>query len=71
MLVIQDPGRLSVQGNGFSFKSGKTGKTLAIKGSNIESLEWMRVARGYEVKVIEKDGNICKFDGFKESVSPS
>lgn len=30
----------------------------------------MRAARGYEVKIIEKDGAITKFGGFKESVSP-
>ena len=29
----------------------------------------MRVARGYEVKVIAKDGTVTKFGGFKETVS--
>ena len=26
------------------------------------------MARGYEVKVFTKDGNVTKFEGFKESV---
>ena len=55
--------------DGFVFKSGKTGKSLHVKESDIGSLHWLRAARGYEVKVITKDGNIVKFDGFRESVS--
>ena len=31
-------------------------------------VEWMRVARGHEVKIFTKDGNVTKFAGFKESV---
>ena len=42
---------------------------LQIKEADIDGLEWLRAARGYEVKVMMQDGNIAKFDGFKESVS--
>lgn len=68
-LQPQDPGRLKVQADGFVFKSSKTGKVLQIKEADIESLEWLRAARGHEVKVMMQDGNVAKFDGFKESVS--
>ena len=59
-----------MQPDGIYFKSSRTGKTLQIKASDIEDLEWLRVARGYEVKVIY-GGDVAKFDGFKESVSLS
>ena len=41
---------------------------MHIKEEAIESAEWLRAARGYEVKVLMEDGDIAKFDGFKESV---
>lgn len=36
--------------------------------SDIKSLGWMRVAKGYELKVFLQNGKIVKFDGFKEAV---
>lgn len=47
----------------------KSGRMFQIRESDIDQLEWMRVARGYEVKVLSKDGAITKFGGFKETVS--
>ena len=58
-----------MQEDGVHFKSTKTGKTLFIRHVDISDIEWMRVARGFEVKLFTVDGRIQKFDGFKESVS--
>lgn len=65
----QDLGKLKILVDGFHFKSAKTGKTLHVKESDIDELEWLRVARGYEVKVIKQDGTVTLLDGFKDSVS--
>ena len=65
----QDPGKLRVQDDGVHFKSTKTGKTLLVRHVDVVEIEWLRVAKGYEVKLITVDGQIRKFDGFKESVS--
>ena len=51
------------------FKSTKTGKTLFVRHVDLSEVEWLRVAKGFEVKLITVDGQIRKFDGFKESVS--
>ena len=51
------------------FKSVKTGKTLLIRHVDVVDIEWLRVAKGYEMKLVTVDGQIRKFDGFKESVS--
>ena len=51
------------------FKSVKSGKVFQVREGDIDVMEWMRVARGYEVKVMSKDGSITKFGGFKETVS--
>ena len=66
-LLIQDPGKLKLQADGIHFKSSKTSKIVHIKEAEIESGEWLRAARGYEMKVLMSDG-VAKFDGFKESV---
>ena len=68
-LFLKDPGKLKIQPDGFYFKSSKSGKAFHVSDADLDIVEWMRVARGHEVKVFTKDGNITKFAGFKESVS--
>ena len=67
-LHIQDPGKLKIQPDGFYFKSGKSGKAFHVSDADLDVVEWMRVARGHEIKIFTKDGNVTKFAGFKESV---
>ncbi|KAL5477341.1 hypothetical protein EMCRGX_G024130 [Ephydatia muelleri] len=62
-----DLGRLKIQSNGIFFKSSKSGEIVQINDTDVSNLEWMRVARGYEVKVVSNNGSVTKFDGFKES----
>ena len=54
---------------GIVFKSTKTGKVESIAVDDIEATHWMRVARGFGMKVVMKNGQMMKFDGFKEIVS--
>lgn len=51
------------------FKSVKSGKVFQIRDSDINEIEWLRAARGYEVKIVLKDGSVTLFGGFKETVS--
>ena len=46
----------------------KSGKVFQVRDSDINIVEWMRAARGYELKVLSHDGSVTKFSGFKESV---
>ena len=52
-----------------SFKSTASGRHVQVKHSDIDTAEWLRVAKGFELKVMSREGNVFKFDGFKESVS--
>lgn len=52
-----------------AFKSSGSGRLVQVKHSEIDVTEWMRVARGYEVKVMSREGDVYKFNGFQESVS--
>ena len=64
----QDPGRVRIQEEGIFYKSSRTGKTFQVRESEFSTFEWMRAARGYEVKIVNRDGAVTKFAGFKESV---
>ena len=67
-LWFQDPSELKIQTDGLLFKSSKMSEVLYIGKSDIESIEWFKGAQGYGMKVIKQDGNLVKFDGFKEMV---
>ena len=54
---------------GVVFKSQKTGKVDQITANDIETVHWLKVARGFGLKIVLKDGTHFRFDGFQESVS--
>jgi structure-specific recognition protein 1 len=62
-------GKLRIQPDGLAFKSftSSSNKPLNVKHSDIDAMEWLRVARGFEVKVISREGQVFKFNGFKET----
>lgn len=59
-------GRLQLNKTGIVFKSQKTGKIESVPLTDIDSCYWMRVARGFGLKIILKDGQNYKYHGFKE-----
>jgi len=64
-------GKLRVNKQGVVFKSQKTGKVDQITANDIETIHWLKVAKGYGLKIILKDGTHYRFDGFKESAFDS
>ena len=54
---------------GIVFKSAKTGRVDSIPIADIDSTKWMRVARGFGLKIALNNGQFYKYDGFKEAVS--
>jgi len=67
--LLQNDGRLKLHKGGVIFRANKTGKVDQVTVADIESTQWMRVARGFELKVALTSGLQFKFEGFKESVS--
>lgn len=51
------------------FKNLKTGKVEQLQASDVKQTKFMPRARGYCLKVLTTNGNIHKYEGFKESVS--
>jgi len=59
-------GRLKLNKTGIVFKSAKTGRIDSIPIADIKSTKWMRVARGFGLKISLNNGQHYKYDGFKE-----
>lgn len=68
-MCLQNDGRLKLHKDGVIFKANKTGKLDQVAVADIESTQWMRVARGFELNVALTNGVQFKFEGFKEGVS--
>jgi structure-specific recognition protein 1 len=64
-----NPGRLRLQKDKVVFKLTKTGKVEQIGAGDIHSCHWMKVAQGYELKLMLSNGLVHKFAGFRETVS--
>jgi len=62
-----NPGRLKMNKTGIVFKSSKTGVMDTIPLDDIEDTKWMRVARGFGIKVTAKNGTEYRYHGFKEN----
>jgi structure-specific recognition protein 1 len=61
-----EPGKLKLVPDCIAFKASRSGEVKQFALEDLKSLGWMRVARGFELKIFLKDGSIVKFDGFKE-----
>ncbi|XP_071790372.1 FACT complex subunit SSRP1-like isoform X1 [Asterias amurensis] len=60
-------GRLKLSKQGVFFKSIKTGKVEQVHVEDLAETNWLRVARGHELKLRLQNGSIFKYDGFQES----
>ena len=69
VICVQNGGRLKLSKQGVFFKSIKTGKVEQVHVEDLAETNWLRVARGHELKLRLQNGSIFKYDGFQESVS--
>lgn len=65
----QHAGKLRLHKQGVVFKSQKTGMVDQITAADIETANWLKVAKGFGLKIVLKDGSHFRFDGFQEAVS--
>lgn len=64
---VLNPGRLKMTSNSIVFKNLRTGKVETINKDEIDSIKWMKRARGYGLKFITKSDSSTRFDGFKDT----
>lgn len=66
---FQTPGRLKLTDQSIVFKNSKTGKVEQISSSDIELVNWQRLAGAWGLRVFLKSGALHRYGGFKDSVS--
>ncbi len=64
--------RFAEHGLGWKAAAGQAGpdKTWTLDQSNIAGAQWSRAAKGYEVKILERNSGITQLDGFQQEVCP-
>ncbi|KAJ7643945.1 SSrecog-domain-containing protein [Roridomyces roridus] len=58
-------GKMRVAGSGMAWKGIDSGEMTAISAADIRSAQWLRVARGFQLRLGLKDRKRETFDGFK------
>lgn len=61
--------RLKLSDQGITYRNVKTGKVETLNASDIEVVNWQRLAGSYGVRIFTENGSLYRFGGFKESVS--
>jgi structure-specific recognition protein 1 len=65
--LSKQSGRCRFAESGLGWKP-KEGDTYTLDKSNIANAQWSRAARGYEIKLLTRNGDIVQLDGFQEHV---
>lgn len=50
------------------WKPAGGGEAFTLDASNIGGAQWSRAARGYEVKVLQRNSGLVQLDGFQQEV---
>jgi structure-specific recognition protein 1 len=59
---------MRVASSGMAWKGIDTGEVIAVAGGDIKTAQWLRVARGFQLRIGLKDRKRETFDGFKREV---
>lgn len=65
------PPELRVASSGMAWKGAESEGVTALAANNIKWAQWLRVARGFQLRIGLKDYTKEKFDGFVREVGPS
>ena len=66
--MSREHGKCRFAENGLGWKPVGGGDTFTLDQSNIGGAQWSRAARGYEVKILQRNSGIVQLDGFQQEV---
>ncbi|KAK2070251.1 hypothetical protein P8C59_004763 [Phyllachora maydis] len=64
--LSKQPGKCRFAENGMGWKPAGGGEAFTLDASNIGGAQWSRAARGYEVKVLQRNSGLVQLDGFQQ-----
>jgi structure-specific recognition protein 1 len=59
-------GKFKMAASGFGWKSSSSGNIITVPLDSIQKFEWLRAFSGYQLRIITKDENLLRFDGFSQ-----
>ncbi len=66
--LSKESGKCRFAETGFGWKPSGGGDTFTLDASNIGGAQWSRAAKGYEVKILQRNSGIVQLDGFQQEV---
>ena len=67
--LSKQPGKCRIAESGLGWRPSGGGDTFTLDSSNIDSVQWSRAARGYELKILSRTSGVIQLDGFDQEVS--
>ncbi|KAJ9134429.1 FACT complex subunit POB3 [Pleurostoma richardsiae] len=64
--LSKEPGKCRFAETGLGWKPASGGDTFTLDQANIAGAQWSRAARGYEVKILQRNSGITQLDGFQQ-----
>ncbi|KAK4038472.1 POB3-like protein [Parachaetomium inaequale] len=64
--LSRETGKCRFAENGLGWKPAGGGDTFTLDSSNIGGAQWSRAARGYEVKILQRNSGVIQLDGFQQ-----
>jgi hypothetical protein len=65
---LKREGKLRLAANGIGWKDAKSGQMVTIAATDMKRSQWLRAAKDFELRILLKNGNVHKFDGFPQDV---
>jgi structure-specific recognition protein 1 len=66
--LSKESGKCRFADNGFGWKPSGGSDAFTLDVSNIGGAQWSKAARGYEVKILQRNSGIVQLDGFQQEV---
>ena len=66
--LSKESGKCRFAETGFGWKPSGGGDTFTLDASNIGGAQWSRAAKGYEVKILQRNSGMVQLDGFQQEV---
>ncbi|KXH30741.1 FACT complex subunit pob-3 [Colletotrichum simmondsii] len=64
--LSKESGKCRFAESGLGWKPSGGGDTFTLDHSTIASAQWSRAAKGYEIKILNRDSRIIQLDGFQQ-----
>ncbi|KAK4165427.1 FACT complex subunit ctc-1 [Cladorrhinum sp. PSN259] len=64
--LSKESGKCRFAESGLGWKPTSGGEPFTLQGSDISGAQWSRAARGYEIKVLQRNSSIVQLDGFQQ-----